>query len=290
MKREEKYIYIVIIVILLGVIIGGGAYFLTRDNNKNNTVTNNTENNNTDKNDDTVTLQDGIKLVNSKEEDDKIIQEYEIIINGKNKKAEIIYELKQEEDEYSITGYFNGTEIYKKWNYITEGVLANPNEYNEQANVSTINNNFSEKNFSFIKGNDNKNYLAIKTYEDNGEAYGGPSYIIFNDNFINLINSYQNARNNRFEILEKLEELYFENGIKPWYKNNNVCKMYNENEDCQIRTKIEDNKIYYLHYNQDVAEYDFGSVEERIYTINNGILNYEVVNSYKVTEIECPTC
>jgi len=280
MKKGEKYIYIVIIVILLGVIIGGGAYFLTRDNNKAEV-----QNNNNGKDNNPVVINDEVKLINTREESNKIIQEYEIIINGKKKKEEIIYELKKDEIEYSITGYFNGTEIYKKWNYINDGVLANPNEYDEEASVSTINNNFSEKNFSFIKGNDNKNYLVIKTYEDNGEAYGGPSYILFNDDLQSIIDSNQNVKNNRFAILEGSQELYFENNLKPWYKNNEVCKMYNEDENCQIRAKIEDNKIYYLHYNQVCEENDYGTVEERIYTINNGELDYEVINNYKVTEI-----
>jgi len=52
-----------------------------------------------------------------------------------------------------------------------------------------------------------------------------------------------------------------------------------------------DNKIYFLYPKLNfkgsflVNEEDYGFMEERVYTINTNKLEYNVINTYKITEV-----
>ena len=62
-----------------------------------------------------------------------------------------------------------------------------------------------------------------------------------------------------------------------WYTDN--LQLDNNNEEYQVRSKIAGNKICNLYY--DCSFYP-DILEERIYTINNNKLEYEVINTYQV--------
>ncbi|HBA37695.1 MAG TPA: hypothetical protein DCY94_03145, partial [Firmicutes bacterium] len=62
-------------------------------------------------------------------------------------------------------------------------------------------------------------------------------------------------------------------------------------EDFYLNLKIEDDKIYYLKAKQNITgEEDYGTLEERIYTINNDKLEYTVKNKFKITWIAGQAC
>lgn len=80
---------------------------------------------------------------------------------------------------------------------------------------------------------------------------------------------------------------------KPWYTDDfNACSSPS---NCYINVKVEDNKIYYLvPVLIDVAEEEnsdeedaeevmtYGELEERVYTIRDSKLEYEVVKRYTI--------
>ena len=82
---------------------------------------------------------------------------------------------------------------------------------------------------------------------------------------------------------------------KPWYMDDfNACSSPS---NCYINVKVEDNKIYYLvpvlidvaeeeEENSDEEDVEevmtYGELEERVYTIRDSKLEYEVVKRYTI--------
>ena len=119
-------------------------------------------------------------------------------------------------------------------------------------------------------------------------------YSKYLDEFSNGEDIYSNAYilNDKLEIInENLEFNLYSSDVNvilqvenanPWYEDSK-CK----DELCHRIFKIEDNKIYYLvsKLKDDYQEGDYGVLEERVYTINDNKLTYEVINTYNITEM-----
>lgn len=176
MKKTEKYIYIVLGIILVVVIACGITYMIAINNNK--TETKEEENNNNETTEQEPTIEDGITLKNTYQSDDEMIQEYEVVLNGKEQNMNIIYT--QEKDELgieTITGSLGNETVYLD-------MYDTPNE--ETAfNINRINQNFNEQNFQIIKGSDNKSYLVIASMLNYPTGIR-MNYEIYNDNLNKL--------------------------------------------------------------------------------------------------------
>lgn len=78
----------------------------------------------------------------------------------------------------------------------------------------------------------------------------------------------------------------------PWYTDNfNACTTPS---NCYINVKVEDDKIYYLvPVLEDLEETEeeeeevkyYGELEERVYTIEDSKLKYDVIKRYKIVDI-----
>ncbi len=304
MKTGILYVILTLIFILLGV----EGYFLYNsyqnknvvdnssindkdlDNDTDNDIdksddeqNNNEENNNLEENNEKT--EDGVKLLNTTKENDKIVQEYEIVLNGKINILKLYFELEKNEYFYHITCVYNNVNFYDFGKY-------NP-EFDEEATLSSdeafqidyIKNYFNEDNFIIIKGEDNKNYLAIYNYVSEAEVYGDTNLYIYNDNLDLLNQNEEILINNEGQLLSIDEEdclnknhCTYKSDV--WYEN----KFKVRDEADQIRVKIENNQIYVLKAlgNNDYI-CDGGILEERIYIIKDNKLSYEVINKYQVT-------
>ena len=223
--------------------------------------------------------EDGVRLLNTKKESDKIVQEYEIVLNGKINNLNVSYNFDKYVDGF---GGDNTDNYCINSKYYTNCNLENKKE--EYFKEEYVNNSFNEKNFEIIKGEDNKSYLIIHGIELN---LIGNSYYLFvlNDDLeiikpTESIEEIDDASFLGFAYYESLcEDINCESTGNFWYKDRyGVCS----DEVCQIRSKVEDNKIYHLFY---VGSCEGVEVEEREYTIKNNKLSYEVINTYQMMEI-----
>lgn len=287
-KKIEKYIYMVLGLILVGVISSGVTYMIL-DNEKNNKAPN--ENNGENK--EPITLENSVKLEKEYELNDKIFQEYTIVLNNKKQILKIEYSYTFNEQEgYVVKGIWNQNEIYFD-TYQSNSEVFNKTDLKKFYTVDHIKKAINENNFQFIKGTDDKSYLTITSVQN--YEYGPlKQFYIINDNLkiINKqFNQYGTDINNNgdnamiivgessFMTTNDLEAHTYKGALK-------VCTPLNT---CNSNLKIENDKIYYLNpvlkNESDWQENDYGTLEERVYTINNNKLEYKVENTYKITAI-----
>lgn len=191
-----------------------------------------------------------IKLLSQTED---ISQKYEITLNKEVLNLDITYTNNLANN--TITGVFNEITLYT-YNY---------QDNNKVYTNKFINELFNTSNFEIIKGEDNKEYLTIRTYNNQN---GWISLYIFNDKLECL---------KEFTITNKYLTLEVDTPNYIWYKDSfNIC-----NNECQIRLKIDNNKIYTLIYDSSKLE-----VEARTYTIKDNLFKYEVSNTYDVINIK----
>lgn len=261
---KEKILYVVIACLL--IIISSGVTYIVMDNNNSKEGKENKtpikENSN---------IKDEIKLVDIKEEDNKIIENFKIILNSKENNLEVIFDYQKGDP----------------WGYVSAKVSNNqfvsfaiPEGSN--FNKEKIKDMFNENNFKIIKGEDNKNYLAIGSMANNaGYVY------IYNDN-LEVLNA---NTNDAYKINNGFVAFPFGNnpcGIEkdPIYENDfNLKNDYGLLKGLHL--KIDNNKIYYLRVITDSDnKMDFNNyyLEEIVYTINNNQMTYKTLDKYKVLE------
>ena len=249
-----------VILIIVFIVLGIEGYFLY-SNYQNNEVNNKTNIDNETNNKDNIpkedvdkennsnpsNLQDGVKLIETKEENDKIVQEYEIVLNGKINNLKLYFELEKNEYFYQISSVFNNINFYDFGKYNPEFDEAETLSSEEAFQTDYIKQYFNEDNFIIIKGEDNKNYLAIYNYVSEAERYGDTYLYIYNDNLELLNQNEEILINNESQGLSIDEEdclnenhCTFESDV--WYEN----KFKVRDEADQIRVKIENNQIYVL--------------------------------------------
>jgi len=266
----KKYIPYILICMLLIIISSGITYLVMDKNYENKTVIEKNKNNkDSDKNEN---LKDKITLIETKKNNNKIIQEYEIVLNNQKNNLKVEYEYKKlDETAWNVVSAKISENQYISFDITSE------TEFNKEK----INDKFNEKNFQIIKGEDNKNYLGIVTLMDNaGYLY------IYNDKLEIL----DGNSNDAYKIEKGFTIHPFTNTPckfieDPTYKNNLNFKVYDQLID-KLHLKIEENKIYYLATVTDSDENNYNNyyLEERVYKINNNKIKYEVLNKYKIIE------
>jgi len=226
MKKGEKYIYIVLIVILIGVIASGTTYILMKDNNKTEVKENKKEQDNKENAEKPIVKEDGVKLSKIYDLDDKIIEEFEVTLNGKTKNMKIVYTYKfyagEEYDDIGVTGTFNDILLYIN-NKINEREFDVTYKKEDLFNKNYIKKNFNENNFQIIKGADNKNYLAIVPNQDVELEFGGVIELyIFNDDLEQIkgnVGAISDCDGNDNMIIAHQETRFFvENNYNPYYR------------------------------------------------------------------------
>lgn len=290
-----KKVLIIIVVLLSFGAIGFGIYYASTHDFGTNKRENH-ERENIELNEDSIEVKkdDSVTLVSTEEVDDSFVQTYKIVINNLEKTLEVefLYRDNKEEKEQSLTGDYSGAVLYSYYeNYEEEATLYD---------TSMIERSFNENNFSFITGQDGESYLVIHTnIYDDGAGEEDKLYIL-NDSFEfvdnDLVDYSGSNETHGMTIMSTYTGYTLENNESPWYTDDfNACSTPS---NCYINVKIEDNKIYYLapvlnEVSSDEDEptdeeeevQEFGNLEERVYTIRDGKLEYEVVKRYKIVGI-----
>lgn len=296
MRNNEKWIYI-ILGILVGGIVAGGVMFAVLNNNSNNnnktnseTTTNKdkeSEKDNTDNKVPSAQLSDGVKLKEVKEAGNKITETFEVVLNGKKKDIDIVFGCLEDNDFYRVSGMYNGAiEAF----YTSE--FKEKTKYEDIYNVEKIKTFFTEDNFKIIEGEDKKNYLIIITSAGHAYVFNDELDLISKDSIKDdyMYKGQQIKVKSFFSLEDSHEPMDTPREVdsfeSPWYETHghpyDITGFYHK------VFKIQDNKIYYLAYlrNEDSTTWEtkgYGTIEERIYTIKNDKLEYNVINTYKVT-------
>ncbi len=249
----KKSAIVVIIIVTLAVVIGSVYMSMKRKNDKE-------EVDKTTKPVEAEKLETGIKFLETKEKDGKLIQEYELIMNKKKKNIEVVFEKNKEGN--SIVGTLNNVKVYNLVGDIDETV-----------NLADI--DLTSSDFKFIKGIDDKDYLlAIRKFKHFvGESY---ELVVMNEDLTQIKNenlSYSGCdAEDAFTILTTFFNFDFENKKATRFKDDfGVCK----DDDCLVNLKIDGNKITYY----QIVEYGMEplKVQKREYTINNDKLEYIIL-------------
>lgn len=276
-----------IIVVLIGVIAFEGVYLFNHwnRNSENNNIDTSNENDNGNNGNENPNeeVEDYVRLVDTREEDNQVVQEYEIVLNGKRNTFLIDYELFQEDmEDYTWFGltsnYFHIDRYSLEHN---ESNIANGKEYIDIETLLSadfVNSEFNVDNFVIIKGIDNKSYLGIIAKSDGVMYADSANLIILNDNLENI--DYLNMFTNN-------QKITFNDGVNYFYNDEfDVC----DEEECQIRLKIEGDRIYSFYYNLYCSENPENILEKRLYTINDNQLQYEIIDTYTNLIIEGEGC
>lgn len=269
--KKNTVLYIIITILL--IIIAVGITYIIMD--KNDINNNPNENNNQVKveEENKEELKDGVTLKDTYQENDTIIQEYEIILNGKKANVQIKFVNSYNEtfEEYAISGIFDKEEVYgnisQRYNFT----------------IDNINHQFNENNFEIIKGSDNKNYLAVIA----NKAYYDTLYV-YNDELELLTKSFsENGCTGKMDgfIISYAYNIPEIKDNTIWYEDlwnilpNNI---YGGN----VHVKIEDNEIYDLRPIIDFeSNENYGVIEERVYTIKDNKFTYKVINTYEILNV-----
>ena len=259
----KNKVLIGIIIVLVGVIIAEGVYLFTNkeDRKENNSSINiPKEEEEENESNDNETSEDYVKLVNTKEEDNQVIQEYEMVLNGEYQEFEIVFENTSNDDTTEVIGKFKDIQVYT---YMLP-------YFDNEFNFDNVKDDLNSNNFQIISGID-KNYLAIigETHYVNGDIY---RYYFLDSNYHLM---------DRLVIFDWTQTLDL--GDKNVWYSNSLSSEQNSME-YQLRSKVEGNKIYNL-YN-DCSDI----LEERVYTINNDKLEYEIINTYQILSVYGSVC
>ena len=286
-----KKVLIIIVVLLSFGVIGFGIYYVSTHDFSIDRKGNTPEN--VELNDGSLEVKDDdrVTLVSTEEIDNSFVQTYQIVINGEERTLEVEFLYRNNEDaqEQSLTGEYSGATLYVYYE-----------KYDEDASgydANMIDSSFNENNFHFISGQNGESYLLIHTnIYDDGAGEEDKLYIL-NDNleFIDndLVDYTGSSETQGMSIMSTYTSYTLENDEYPWYEDSfNVCSTPS---NCYINVKIEDNKIYYLvpvlneindeNLEESEEPTNYGSLEERVYTIRDGVLSYEVIKRYTITGI-----
>lgn len=283
----KKILVIVVVLVLVAVVAYGIFYVMTHDFGTRNVV--DKENSELNNNQIEVTKDDKISLISTRQDDGNFVQKYKIIINGIEKELELTFIYDDDKDELtqSLSASFKDNLLFYYWeSYGVDGEI-NEDIYKngEPYDTNMINNNFNESNFSFIKGEDDKNYLIIVS--SIGESVAGREEKLFvldeNFDFVNnnLVDYAGNAETDGMTIMSTYTSYVLDNNAYPWYTDNfKICGNLTE---CYINVKIDSHKIYYL-----VPVYENNkliNLQERVYTINDAKFEYEVLNDFAIKNV-----
>lgn len=288
-----KKVLIVIVVLFSFGVIGFGIFYASTHDFSSESKNDDPENVELNQNSIEVNSDDSVKLVDTEKIEDSFVQTYQIMINGKERELQIefLYRDNTSLKEQSLTGDYNGATLYAYYeNYEEEATLYDEN---------MIDSSFNENNFSFLKGIGGESYLLIYTnIYDDGAGEEDKLYIL-NENLEFVANDlvdYAGSTDTRgMTIMSTYTNYTLEGEEYPWYTDSfNACSTPS---NCYIDIKIEDNKIYYLvpvlnevseeeEEDEEDVNIDYGNLEERVYTIRDGSLCYEVIKRYKIIDVK----
>lgn len=200
---------------------------------------------------------DGVKLLFTQKQGKDILQNYEVILNKKVKNFTVRFFSENDSDGVQMTGEsFGNIKLFLKLS-----------ESDENFTVENLEKLYNTKYMSIIRGRDGKSYLAVMTSTQSIDEY-----LIFDDN-LNCIN-----KDEHIVVLDRRQTLGLDSEMDVWYRNDLISSESN-----QIRAKLEDDKIYYLKH---VHSGDcLGKLEDRIYSIENGILKYVAKKTFGVVNV-----
>lgn len=281
----KKVLIIIVVLLSFGVIAFGIFYASTHDFGVD---PKDDERSNVELNEGVVEVNEdnSVTLVSTEEIDDSFVQTYHVVINGLEKTLEIefLYRDNTSLDQQSLTGEYSGVTFYAYY----EDYETDASGFDENMIASS----FNEGNFSFIQGVDGESYLIIHTnIYDDGAGEEDKLYIL-NENLEFVSNDlvdYTGSESQGMSIMSTYTTYTLENDEYPWYTDSfNACSSPS---NCHINVRIEDNRIYYLvpvlnevSENTEEETQD-GELEERVYTIDDGVLSYEVIKRYTITGV-----
>lgn len=286
-----KKVLIIFIIVLAVIVIGVGIFYVTtHDFNVDKKSESQKENVELNDGNIEVKKEDQIILVETKKIEDSFVQKYEIVINGLEKTFEIEFLYRHNEDlkEQSLTGDYNGATLYAYYETY--------NDNKTEFDINMISSSFNEKNFFFINGEDGKSYLLIHTSIYPDLAGEEDKLYILNENleFVNndLVDYSGSSETRGMTIMSTYTGYTLKDNEYPWYTDSfNACTTPS---NCYIDIKVEDDKIYYLvpvlnslenTENGEEEVKDYGELEERVYTIKDSQLRYEVIKRYTIVGI-----
>ena len=103
------------IIVLIGVIVAEGVYLFTNkeEGEENNSYINiPKEEEEENGSNDNETSEDYVKLVNTREEDNQVIQEYEMVLNGEYQEFDITFEINEGEGYWDISSEIGENNIF----------------------------------------------------------------------------------------------------------------------------------------------------------------------------------
>ena len=291
----KKVLIIIVILLSFGVIGFGIFYVSTHDFSVDR---NDEELENVELNQDSIEVdeEDSITLVSTEQIEDSFVETYQIVINGQERTLEIefLYRNDSRNHEQSLTGDYNGVTFYAYYE-----------EYEEEASIYDTNmvaGSFNENNFSFITGLDGESYLLVHTnIYDDGAGEEDKLYILnenleFVDN--DLVDYSGSSETRGMSIMSTYTGYTLEGDEYPWYTDEfNACTTPS---NCYINVRIDDNLIYYLvpvlnevsveddeeeETQEEEEAADYGELEERVYTINDSSLSYDVIERYTIIDV-----
>lgn len=270
MKKNGVKIFIILV---LALIVTVGAYMFV--NNKHN-------NNNPTQSGSTNRKKGEVRFLNSKLEENVIIQKYKVYINGKTIDLEIKYNYKINNLPYDDdSGYSREEVVEGKMNGITMFLHQVKNNSTSQKaalfETGKIDKEFNDKYFRVVRGTDGKDYIAVSThiYDEYNKPRANYLYIL-NDNLkvINeIFDDETECTNMKSPMIVHPGLIGLLSSKDIWY--NNEFKHDNLQKN-HISVKVEDDKIYYLFHNLKQK-----NIEERVYTIADDKLSYKTSNIYK---------
>ncbi len=245
-----------IIVVLTLVFIFEGVYLFSHwnKNNENGDLEVPNENNNAvDEN--PSEEENYVKIVNTREDAHQVVQEYEMVLNGEHKNFDVSFDIDEQEGYFEINATIGNENVFRIMNDFEEA----PDNY-----ISYINEYFNEDNFIIFSGADDVDYLIVETFFLPPANGIGMDYNFYNQNF---------------EFIGALDVIV--QGQSLQVEDESIFYNKERYEDYQIRSRIDNDKIYNLYQKDCLDDY----IEERVYTINNNRLEYEVINTYQVFEV-----
>lgn len=240
-----------------------------------------------------------VKFLNSKRDGAVITQTYKANINAKEISIDVIYTyenipLSEEEKvqegfsrEERITGKLGDIVLFESFERTN-----NTSQRAQSFDTQKIDKEYNLNYFKVIRGTDGKDYLAIATHIHDGAHQSNVNYLYVFDDEMKVIS---NVFDDKLTCSKEKTTFMIHPGSvgivvsdDAWYENQ---FKYDNSGRLFTSLRVEDNKIYYLLHNVAISSSgEFGTLEERIYTINANKLEYETVRSYKATSIFGQTC
>lgn len=259
MKKRNSVLVLLLIIAAVAILSSGITYLVMKGHDQNE------ESDRTDKK-----LVDGINFLTITDQKDKIVESFEITLNGKTKtfEAEFSHELDNsyEVEENIIKGNFNKATLYERVK--RDGTFTK----------EEIKNNFNEKNFQIIGGVDGKKYLLVESMNNLNNGQNTSTLLVYNDE-LELISDDLILQSERSDYDQ------FKGFVVDGFFYDSPCDTEQIPLYSNKFTKVENDKIYFLLPKLTINTDYEGILEERVYTIKDDKLQYSLVATHKISKM-----